>query len=83
MQIRIRSLSGDQSQTLTFEDESKYKKFILDVMIALSDVSNTKVATFTGEGRETIFPSLVLKNSLIIFDSIQEEERVDKSTILQ
>ena len=83
MQVRIRSLSGDKSQTINFEDESKYKKFIYDMMIALSDASNTQIAVFSGEGTESIFPSLVLKNSIITFESIEEEVKADISTILQ
>lgn len=72
MKIRIQNSTFNHS--LSFDDEKEFKNFQLMITAALLDKENTQTVVFNKDEKIKIFPSLLLKHSVIEFIGVDDND---------
>lgn len=64
--MKIEIKTPIEKTTLEFENEEYFKKIHAEIIEAITDDLNIKGVYFEKDGSGTMFPALLLKNSIII-----------------
>ncbi|GAA5084333.1 hypothetical protein GCM10023210_04050 [Chryseobacterium ginsengisoli] len=70
--MRIKIQNSTSKHILSFDDENDFKNFQMMITTALLDKENIQTVVFSKDENITIFPSLLLKNSIIEFIGVED-----------
>lgn len=70
MKIKIQNTAI--KEILSFNDDKEFKKIQLQISQALLDKENTQTVVFNKDEQIKVFPSLLLKNSMIEFIGVED-----------
>ncbi|PQA90963.1 hypothetical protein B0A69_19725 [Chryseobacterium shigense] len=77
--MRIKIQNSTSKHILSFDDEKEFKNFQLMITAALLDKENTHTVVFNKDEKIKIFPSLLLKNSIIEFIGVDDNDDIPEA----
>ncbi|MGE8526157.1 hypothetical protein [Chryseobacterium rhizosphaerae] len=70
--MRIKIQNSTSKHILSFEEEKEFKNFQMMITTALLDKDNIQTVVHSKDENIKVFPSLLLKNSIIEFIGVED-----------
>lgn len=78
--MKIKIKNSGEVKGLYFDERSEFDSFYDQIILALKDETNSKMAIYETEETDQIFPSLYLKNSFILLSTESDDDTIESQT---